>query len=93
VSALRSRFAPAPGGGPWLGAHVPKGAARTTRLVINERHLWCWMAGYPSPVVHLVCRQAVDRGLRIAPLAIMGSAVRPGTRQGQAAPRASKLAP
>ena len=36
------------------------------------------MAGYPLPAVEVVFRLPV--GSRIAPLAIMGSAVRPGTR-------------
>jgi hypothetical protein len=41
------------------------------------------VAGYPEPVVPAVCQLTVDLGLRIAPLAIMGSAVRHGTRQGR----------
>jgi hypothetical protein len=41
------------------------------------------LAGYPSTVVQAVSRVTEVRGLRIAPTAIMGSAVRHGTRQGR----------
>jgi hypothetical protein len=91
VSALRSRFASAPGGGPWLGAHVPNGAARRYEIRHQRTALWAPVAGYPRWWLTRFCRLTVDLGLRIAPLAIMGSAVRPGTRQ--AAPRSSKLDP
>jgi hypothetical protein len=58
----------------------------------NDTHVVA-VAGYSRWWLTRFCRLTVDLGLRIAPLAIMGSAVRPGTRQGQAAPRSSKLDP
>ena len=67
----------------------------TTRLVINERHPCSGGGRLPELVTHAVCRLTVDLELRIAPLAIMGSAVRHGTRQGRLRrrKRSSKLAP
>jgi hypothetical protein len=82
----------------WLGAHVPTGCrSKTAELAINDRHPvsapLAPSAGYPSPWLRLARRLIV--GSRIAPLAIMGSAVRPGARQGRLRrrKRSSKLGP